>query len=489
MIGDKGDNTWWNDNLAFKAGYDFSSFSKLLVSYMQGRYNYSYKDPNTYLINAAGDKTYYYNGADKAYSYVSGSGQREQSIYNASYEAEIGVVKAKLNLGLTDENTNWYTTPGSTTATKLTSGPGTISSTPNQNFNSDIQFTVPLWSRNIVTFGGSYKQGSANTEEHSLTNWTEEKSTNYLTYNAGGKDQTFSLFLQDEILIFDNLTAYLGFREDWWRTYDGYANQFGSGAFTKTYDARTADAFSPKLAIVYKPFSRTTVRTSAGQAFRAPSVYELYRTWVSSGGVTYNGNPDLKPETVRSWDIGISQGLWKGAKVGVTYFENYMEDLIYRKTVTATRQDYINAGKADSKGATFEVEQRFDKWLRLFGNYTYTDARVRENSSKPTTVGKRLIHMPEQMANGGFELEWGAVSASVTGRYVGKRFSDDENKDTFDGVYTSYDPYFTADAKISCKIGQYVVLTLAVDNIADESHFDYYKAPGRLWFSELTLRF
>ncbi len=285
------------------------------------------------------------------------------------------------------------------------------------------------------------------------------------------------------------LTAYIGFRQDWWETYNRHANQVGTAGYPKNYDSRDASSFSPKAAIVYKPFEKTSLRTSIGKAFRPPTVYELYRTWTSSSGVTYAGNPELKPETTTSWDIGIEQGLWKGAKIRATYFENYMEDLIYRKTVSSTLQEHINAGKAESKGVEIEAEQRFGKELRLFANFTYTDATVKENDAKPEAEGKKLTDVPERMFNSGAEFEKGPVSATLTGRYVSKRYNNDENKDMVNNVYTSYDPYFTADAKVSYKLTRFATLSFSVDNILDKEYFAYYKAPGRSWFGEITLRF
>ena len=289
-------------------------------------------------------------------------------------------------------------------------------------------------------------------------------------------------------MILKNLTAYIGFREDWWGTYDGYANQFGTGAFAKTYDSRSDSSFKPKLSVVYKPFDNTTLRTSAGQSFRGPTALELFTTYVLSGN-TYNGNPDLKPETVRSWDVEITQGLWKGAKLNATYFENYMQDLIYNTTISTGQYKYMNAGRAESKGITLEVEQRFDKLLRLFSNVTYTDARIKENSANPASVDQRLTFMPDVMFNTGGELEIGPFSASLTGRYVGKRYSTDTNTDTVNNVYGSYDPFFTADAKVSYKVTKFAKVSFSVDNIADASYFNSYRAPGRSWFSDLELRF
>ncbi len=488
LISDKGDNRWWDDNVTLKAGYDFSKTSKINLSFMRTRYEYNYDTPHTYLKNAAGSEVWSY-GTVRESSFLSGSGGRLQNIYSAGYETMFGDVKTKISLGLIEQEKSWYVTPGTTAATTRSGGPGKVSETPSESYNADIQFTLPLFEKHILTFGGSFRHGWADTKEHNLTNWKDEESKTTLTYQSKGKDRTYALFVQDEIILAEKLTAYIGFRQDWWETYDGYANQVGTAGYPKNYDSRDALSFSPKAAIVYKPFEKTSLRTSIGKAFRPPTVYELYRTWTSSSGVTYAGNPDLKPETTASWDIGIEQGLWKGAKIKVAYFENYIEDLIYRKTVSSTYQESINAGKAESKGVELEAEQRFGKELRLFANFTYTDAKIKENDAKPETVGERLTDVPERMFNAGAEFEKGAFSAALTGRYVSKRYSNDENKDIVNNVYTSYDPYFTADAKVSYKFTKNATLSFSVDNIFDRDYFAYYKTPGRSWFGEVTLRF
>ncbi len=486
LIGDKGDNRWWDDQITLKAGYDFTKETKMNLSYMRNSYEYNYDDPHTYLKNAVGSEVWSY-GSVKESSFLSGSGGRIQNIYSADYETVIGDVKAKISLGLAEQEKPWYVTPNST-ATR-TGGTGKVSESPSKAYTADVQFTMPVLERYIVTFGGSLRHGEADAKDINLTNWKDETSKTTLSYQAKGNDRTYALFLQDEIMILKNLTAYIGFRQDWWETYNGYANQVGTAGYPKNYDSRDASSFSPKAAIVYKPFEKTSLRTSIGKAFRPPTVYELYRTWTSSSGVTYAGNPELKPETTTSWDIGIEQGLWKGAKIRATYFENYMEDLIYRKTVSSTLQEHINAGKAESKGVEIEAEQRFGKELRLFANFTYTDATVKENDAKPEAEGKKLTDVPERMFNSGAEFEKGPVSATLTGRYVSKRYNNDENKDMVNNVYTSYDPYFTADAKVSYKLTRFATLSFSVDNILDKEYFAYYKAPGRSWFGEITLRF
>lgn len=488
LIGDRGDNRWWDDNITVKAGYDFSSASRLSLSFARSRNEYNYDDPQTYLQDAAGKEVWSYGSVQES-SFLSGSGGREQNRYTMSFETEISIVKTKLSLGLVDNQKNWYVTRGTTAATTRSGGPGTVSETPSRNYNADLQFTMPLMGQHILTFGGSFKDGWADTQEHNLANWKDKNLKTTLSYQSKGKDRTYALFLQDEILILNNLTAYIGFRQDWWETYAGYVNDVGKSGYPKSFDSRDALSFSPKAAVVYKPLVSTTLRTSVGKAFRPPTVYDLYRTWVSSTGVTYAGNPDLKPETTTSWDIGIEQGLWRGARIGLTYFENHVTDLIYRKTFSSTLQQLINAGKAKINGIEIEMEQKFDKWLRLFANFTYNNAKIEENNANPKTVGKKLTLVPETMFNIGGSFERGGFTGSLVGRYMGKRYNNDENQDTVNNVYTSYDPYFVADAKLSYKITKFATVSFSVDNIFNRDYFSYYKAPGMSWFGEVTLKF
>ncbi len=354
---------------------------------------------------------------------------------------------------------------------------------------ADLQFSLPIFNNQILTFGGAIRYGKADTTEKYLRTWKDENSTTTLKYEAGGKDRTFALFIQDEIILLNNLTAYVGFRQDWWKTYDGYANDVGKPGYPKEYPSKTASSFSPKFALVYKPFDKTTLRGSIGKAFRPPTVYELYRTWTSSSGTTYAGNPELSPEKTFSWDIGVEQKLWEGAKISLTYFENYIKNLIYRKTVTSTLQELVNVGKAESKGIEFGVEQKIGNRLRIFGNITYTDSEIKENEAKPTTVGCRLTYNPLWRANIGAEFEKYGFSGSIVGRYVGKWFINDDNSDKVNNVYTSYDPYFVVDGRIAYQITKFAKLAFSVDNIFNRKYYQYYKAPGRSWFTELTLKF
>lgn len=489
-IGDKGQNGTWQNNLTLKGEYSITPDSIIRFTFLKSTGEYSYDDPASYLRNASGAQTWSYGtgmAAPKEGTFLGGGGGSDQYLYNLGLETVLATTTVKLNLGYVDQVNSWNVTPTAASATR-SGGPGTVSDTPAGAISTDLQATTPLFNRHLLTVGGSFRTGWATARDNSLTNWKDESSKGALTFESKGSDRTFALFAEDEIMLLDTLTAYVGFRQDWWETFDGYINR--GTVSPVNYDSRSASSFSPKGALVYKPFELTTLRASVGRAFRAPTVYDLYRT-TTMGGTVYAGNPGLNPETSTSWDISVEQRFRPAdARVKATYFENYISDLIYSSaTATAGVKNKFNAGKAESRGVELETEVKPASGLRLFANYTYTDAVIKENSAAPASVGKRMTDVPEHMFNVGSDLEYGPFGTFVVGRYVGKRYGNDDNSDTVKGVQNAYDPYFTLDLKLRYTLTSWATASFAVNNLLDEQYYSYAKAAGRSCFGEVTLKF
>lgn len=492
VLGDRGDNTWKDHDFRVKASYRISDASRLGFSFATSAYQYGTDSPHSFLRDTSGNPIYSFTSGKNTVreaTFLSGAGNRRQDIYSLTFDTMIGRVQMKSMVSFLNINNNWYTTPGSTATTTINGGPGSVADTPVSKTTGSVQFMLPVSSHHILTFGGDVTGNSAKTREYGLTNWRDENSRSSMTYSAGGKSVTSGIFLQDEVVIRKDLTAYVGIRGDYWRTYDGYANQVGTAGYPASYAKRNAFSVSPKAAIVYRLSSATTLRSSIGRVFRPPTVYELYRTWSYSSGTVYRGNPDLKPETAVSWDAAIDQKLWKGASASVAYFENRMSDLVYRRTDPANSKinEYVNAGKAKGRGMEMELSQRLTPELKLFTNATFNSAKIIENSSKPSTEGKFLTYLPRWTGNGGFEFERGRVKATITGRYVAKIYTQDENKDVVSNVPGSFDPYFTADAKVIYRINRLFALSLSMDNILDRKYFYSYLAPRRSAFAEILV--
>ncbi|MCE5243185.1 MAG: TonB-dependent receptor, partial [Desulfobacteraceae bacterium] len=181
--------------------------------------------------------------------------------------------------------------------------------------------------------------------------------------------------------------------------------------------------------------------------------------------------------------------LGEKALLRLTYFENTLRDLIYRLDVSPTLKESINAGKAETYGLEIGYEHKVTDWMKLFGSYTYTSSEMLENPAKPSTVGKRLTGVPENMFNIGGEFTGGPFSLTATGRYVDKQYNNDENTDTASGVPNVYDSFFVADVSLRWKVKPWATLVFSVDNVFDEHYFSYYQSPGRKFFGGLTMKF
>ncbi len=492
LIGDKGDNGWWDDGFNFKTQYKFND-TILRFNFIKTRYEYDYDNPHTYVFDNATNEPVYY----KEYKYLSGGGGREQNIYGIFLNTKLNEkIDVRLNVSYMDTQKDWYVTvlygakidgcPEGTDPEKC----AYVTNSPQRGLNTDLQFSFPIFKNHILTIGGSYQWESADSKQKYLTDWKEKDSTASLKYQSKGKARSWGFYVQDEFILGPKLVLYPGFRIDFWKTYDGYVNQVGTSGYPKTYSSHSESAFSPKFSVVYKPLEGTTVRSSIGKAFRAPSIYELYKTWTSSwSGKVYAGNPELSPEKVTAFDVGVEQDLWKGAKINVTYFYNKLKDMIYSQSISSTYEQKMNVGEAVVQGVEASLEQRFDFGLKLFANITYNDSEVKKNPAKPETEGKRLTYTPLWMANVGTEFKRDKYSFYIVGRYMDKWYNDDLNRDTTSGVYGSYDEYFVVDGRVNYNITKNAMLSLCVNNVLDRDYFTYYKAPGRSYFAEVTFKF
>jgi iron complex outermembrane receptor protein len=243
------------------------------------------------------------------------------------------------------------------------------------------------------------------------------------------------------------------------------------------------------VSLVYRPGPVTALRASVGQAFRPPTLFELYQTFVSTAGTLFLSNPDLEPETTTSWEVGFQHTLGQALTLQGTFFDNNIKDLIYRGAVTGspTFRQSVNAGRAKSQGVEVGLSQQLNFGLKWFANYTYTDAVIKENEAVPASVGKYITNIPQNMVNLGVDWERGPVLVSFTGRHVSKIYSTDTNVDIVEGVPGSYDPYTVADIKLAYRLTQGLTASVAVDNLFDKEFSQFYWMPNRSWMAELTM--
>jgi outer membrane receptor for ferrienterochelin and colicins len=100
----------------------------------------------------------------------------------------------------------------------------------------------------------------------------------------------YAVFAQDDITLSKSVTATLGARYDW--------NHLVGG--------KTLEQLSPKVALVWSARKDLALRALFAQAFRAPTIAELFLQRELGGGITFVPNPNLGAEhIVDSEEVGV----------------------------------------------------------------------------------------------------------------------------------------------------------------------------------------
>lgn len=138
----------------------------------------------------------------------------------------------------------------------------------------------------------------------------------------------------------------------------------------------------PKLAVRYDVTDKFRIRAANGLGYRAPSFQDLYYNFLNPGvGYRVAGNPNLKPELSRSYNLG---GEWEPNKYfwfSFNFFYNNVDNLIgFRTNPNRDASGLLvyntsNYQKALTKGFESSVTVRVHQNVSLGAGYTYTDTR------------------------------------------------------------------------------------------------------------------
>jgi iron complex outermembrane receptor protein len=119
---------------------------------------------------------------------------------------------------------------------------------------------------------------------------------------------------------------------------------------------------NPRLALAWEAAYNLTAKLLYGTAFRAPSFVELYNI----NNPVQVGNPNLKPEKMRTVEAALSWLPVPKLQLGVNVFHYDMRDTLQ------IGPDYVwqNAGEQTGKGMELEAIWDAASGLRLSGNYS-----------------------------------------------------------------------------------------------------------------------
>lgn len=306
---------------------------------------------------------------------------------------------------------------------------------------AEAQYTLKLDKTQAITLGTEFQRQGIDYIMHN-------KSSNLSTTTTVDEDvDTWSLFAQDELTLFNDLVLVPGVRYDDHSTY--------------------GDSFNPKLGMMYHLFKSTTFRGSVGKSFKSPTIRQLYYDvpfyhspfWVES-------NSDLKPEKSIGYTLGVEQWLLSDRIVlNLGCFRNDIEDMVMsqtsgRKFNGQELRVYRNVDEAMTQGFDVGARLLFNKDLTLTASYTYTDTEDKES-------GMELTYSPNHQVRLTPAYEYTPLGLGIASvlSYNSRQYSDDAN-------LIEVDDYVAVDANVYKRLGKKGKLTFQADNIFDSDKGD-----------------
>ena len=284
-----------------------------------------------------------------------------------------------------------------------------------------------------------------------------------------GSQKVFGAFVQDEIRLGDQWRLTPSLRADRYDT-----DVSGTGA------SSSDSHVSPKITLTWQPVSHANLYTSFGEAYRAPSISEAFQS-LSGTSFLFNfaANPNLKPETARTLELGGSVSgrglLFEGdnARLRASLFQSWIKDLIsstvigtYSRTApfagTGTVTQYQNVTDATSRGA--EVEGNYGVGNLSLG-LAYSRVRTTNDAN-----GANLFSPPDKVV---LSVRQALPRYRTTLSYIGTFVAAQDYDSTVlrqrpgYGLHSIYASWFPPGVKDRVRIDA------GVENVFDKRYFPY----------------
>lgn len=311
-----------------------------------------------------------------------------------------------------------------------------------------------------------------------------------------GRTEVMALYAQDAWHFADNWRLTLGWREEWFRAYDG--RQFGAGTRVN-YDTRRLRGHSPKLALAFNATDSLLLKLSYGRGVRFPNVEELYNGTITATSATLS-DPDLEAETSDAVELSAEQE-WDRQRLRVSLFHDDVKDAILRQSTTDPA-----VCKTTATGATtYTCVQNVDRvettglevaWsaqdlgfkgfgLEVSGAYTFK-SEVTENRNDPAMEGKWWLRVPRTRAT--VQASWRPDERWLLAagyRHQGRAYNDTYNLDKNPDVYGGVSKVNQLDLRASVKLQRQLELAVGANNVTDQRAYQSHPYPGRTLFAEL----
>jgi len=256
-------------------------------------------------------------------------------------------------------------------------------------------------------------------------------------WNGSHDREINAIFLQDIWDMHEDLRLILGAR------YDRYSD-FG-------------DSFNPRASLNWEFIENYSLIATYGSAFRAPTFGEQHN--INNPFVI--GNPDVNPEKIKTFELGLSGDINKRTQFSVTGFHNRIKNLISPTPNPPGASVSNNIGELRVRGIETEFTSRLRNGSSFDINYTYQYA-VNE------LTGQRVADVPMHKANASFNYRYSQYMST----YIGLLHRGQLKRSPGD-VRSGVSDYITVDLAINWQ--NYIdnlAITASVYNLLDEEYVD-----------------
>ncbi len=232
-----------------------------------------------------------------------------------------------------------------------------------------------------------------------------------------------------------------------------------------SYNDITGTEFAPHLAAVYSIDENNSVRLSYDEAYRTPSILELYIT----AGVLH-GNEDLDAQKTRTVELGYttSDGPFFAQLSG--WWASF-DDRIFRDRFSNSPNTYLNADTYNATGVEMELSYTDPKKFNLFFNANYYHGTDGDN---PGSGSYNALYVPSVALTTGVSKDLCLWTLSAVLNYVGAMTGLEGVSKDEEGTEVDIDPTAVLDLSLARKqrlSGVPVLHRFAVKNVTDEETF------------------
>lgn len=485
------------DTIKLKLAYDLTN--TVHASYTVGLFlDDSRSDVDSYLRNSAGETVYTSGFNSGFYLRESRNWAHALSVTGESDAFEWQVIGTAY-----DYAHELQANPSTLLPTSATGGAGTVQDQTGTGWitmdakgawRSGTRDATGI-ERNTLSLGAHVDRYTLQSRTYSSTDWRAYRRDTP-TAASLGKTRTAALWVQNERRVFPGVAVTLGLRYEWWSADDGF-NQTSAANPGITQEKRDAEGLSPKASIEWRAGNAWSTRLSLAQAWRFPTVGELYGA-TTVGSVLTNPNPNLRPERARSAELAVEYHAGNGT-VRASLFNEVVRDALISQsgtiraeqpngTVATVTANFVqNVERTRARGVELAINQRnLLPRVDIAASVTYADAITSKNSVAPASVGKLLPSVPHWKANA--VVTWRPVdrlSLTAGARLSSRNFATLDNSDSVADTYQGFGKFFVVDLRAAYRLTDRAEIAVGVDNVNNDRYFLFHPFPQRSFTAEL----